>query len=279
MLDSLEYAKVSDPSLFASKDVFVVSFQASSGDAALPADAMLIFLDTHTSGRRIMKLSEHLRKEFGIEHCTQVRLFGSSSEVFLTFRADTSQHLCLMQVYPEIHRPLLCEYPDAKKHDPNWAFFCRHKQFYAYASIDPPVLLKAGDRQENEGRLLFDRITGKEDGTVSRYSIGTHVIEEDGDQYVMVQGSAAPAGRSISLVRVVRMQLDEKMQPTVSLGRPLFIESIWSLIGSSMKFRGPALRAPCVTGFVALRRTFLLSYRIDQDAYGFAELRKNVVKE
>jgi len=269
-----------NPSLRFRDGLSVIAFRGLPQEGGKEVHAWLMKTDSVGNTCQLFDLTAYL-KQFGVAPTADPKLFELGGELFLTFNTGWSSienRLFICQVTPQLGEPLECIYRDRQPVEKNWAFFGTHEELHALYSLSTGLILRGYiDRQRS--RIDFEAWKYAQAPETARHlSIGTQFLQTDRVMYCIAHKKLSLMGKRMYFG--VPLSLDARAaELRIVLGNQYLIHSLSSLLGSRVKLNKNLISCTYFSGIDELEGEIILSYGVNDTAYGFAALDRSAFDE
>lgn len=245
----------------------LIAFRAFGAERKKPFSAYL--LSSKGNETSVLDLSEAMQA-FGIANVSDPKLFPLGDEVWLTFNtgwSSTMNRLYVLKVRPTLGAPLECMIDGRQKVEKNWAFFEHRGATKALYSVDPLVILDVC-RDSNEA-FRFERCFEAKRSQRRKLTIGTPLLR-NGDSFLFIAHVKVQFLGKRLYFGVPTLLKCAGGTYRVECGSKRLIHDRRSLLGSWRKHNPNLISCTYFSGIARTDREIILSYGINDLAYGFA---------
>lgn len=271
---------VFNPSLRSRDGLRVIAFRGFLQGTGKEVHAWIMKADAAGSTCQLIDLTAYF-KQFGVAPTADPKLFELEGEIFLTFNtgwSSTENRLFISQVTPELGEPLECIYRDRQSVEKNWAFFGSQTELRALYSLNTGLILKGHiDQQRNQ--IEFEAWKYARSPKAARnLSIGTQFLDSGREMYFIAHRKLYLLGKRMYVGLPLSLDVGAS-ELRIVRGNQYLIHSVSSLLGSRVKLNKNLISCTYFSGIDEVDGKIILSYGVNDTAYGFAALDRSVFHE
>jgi hypothetical protein len=271
---------VFNPSLRSRDGLRVIAFRGFLQGADKEVRAWLLKTDAVGSTCQLIDLTTYF-KRFGVGPTADPKLFALEGEIFLTFNtgwAATENRLFISQVTPELGEPLECIYQDRQSVEKNWAFFGSQTEPRALYSLNTGLILQ-GHLNQQKNQIEFEAWKYAQFPKAARnLSIGTQFLENGREMYFIAHRKLSLLGKRMYVGLPLSLDVGAS-ELRIVRGSRYLIHSVSSLFGSRVKLNKNLISCTYFSGIDEVDGKIILSYGVNDTAYGFAGLDRSAFHE
>ncbi|WP_338608579.1 hypothetical protein V6617_01390 [Pelagibacterium nitratireducens] len=273
LLDSSGLDYIFNPSFAQLGSQLVMVFRGSSKKNSNIRAYLLVhdFLGRPTP---ILDLSQHF-SAWGVVQTADPKLFQFGDTIWVTFNTGWSRFgndIYIAPLYPNLGRPLRCDFSGRQKIEKNWAFYSWRGALRAiYALGNGTVLESQTDPTQSQGRLEMVPVGSVSSTRRARgLSIGTQLAFSADAAYLVAHRKFHILGKRAYIGKLVRLDFSGNDVYATSGGKYVF-HSFGSLLGSRMKRNRNLISCSYFSGLQLQSGVARLGYGINDVAFGFAD--------
>lgn len=211
----------------------------------------------------------------GIEPVADPKLFSYRGAVWATFNTGyvaSGNAIYIMQVFPEVGRPVRCEAPDRQIIEKNWGFFeGPDGELRAIYLLNPLTVLSFGVlSKESDTKVVVGRVVSRlPNESCAGLTIGTQPVEFDGSLMLIAHERVGARRWRGYFGRVVRF--DRRVGRGI-VGRPRLIHDRRTMLGTSPRRNKHLWFATYFSGLELIDGVPTVTYGINDQRSGAAAL-------
>lgn len=227
-----------------------------------------------------INLSSYVKK-FDIQRCSDPKIFKFNQEIYITFNngfVKEGNDLYILKIFPHLGIPKICKYFNRKIIEKNWGFFeCKGELFCLY-NISGLKILKLD--KESDASLEFVDFYENKKINETNLSIGSQPVIDNNRLYLMAHKKKFFFKRRLYTGRLCSISLkgldsncDIKDNELFKIEKPIYIDSLSSLLGSREKFNKNLISCTYFSSLIKYNDSLYVGYGINDRKAAFKNLK------
>jgi hypothetical protein len=180
----------------------------------------------------------------------------------------------LWRWHPHPATPKICTYENQRAIEKNWAFFLDGSDLKAIYNINDAKVIATELQDKNDEFYFVDDHTKKSGSSeLKNYSIGSQLVDHEGQYYLALHKKIFYKGKRIYLGRLATFRHGDQYQADL-LG-PLLTHSFTSIFGKKVKHNKNLISCTYISGIEISDKHIFFSYGINDVNFGLAKMDLN----
>ncbi|EAS19995.1 hypothetical protein BBFL7_02395 [Flavobacteria bacterium BBFL7] len=224
----------------------------------------------------ILDLSNYCESNLEVQKVADPKLFEIDKIVYCTFNTGFvggSYNKLFLASISDFNNIIIkeCFFKDRQSIEKNWSFFKKNNVLHALYSVNPLIILKSININENN-KLIFEKFYHK-NSDLPKLSLGTQLAVIGKDEYFMIAHKKMYL-KNKRLYYGVPLILNTNDLKVTTAGSNYLIDSYKSLFGNRFKFNKNLISCTYFSGICVLYDEFIISYGVNDVDMRIVKVKK-----